>query len=68
MSVAVGAAVLVLGGWHLFMVSRGETSIESHDNEYLEKKAKSEGLVYLNPYDLGKRRNLANFFNVGPGG
>lgn len=24
---------------------RGETSIESHDNDYLERKAKEEGLV-----------------------
>lgn len=29
----------------MYMVSRGETSIESHDNDYLERKAKEEGLV-----------------------
>jgi palmitoyltransferase len=31
--------------WHLYMVSKGETSIESHDNAYLETRARSEGLV-----------------------
>jgi hypothetical protein len=31
--------------WHLHMVSHGETSIESHDNAYLEGKARAEGLV-----------------------
>lgn len=35
----------VLGGWHVYLASRGETSIESHDNHYLEGKAKAEGLV-----------------------
>jgi palmitoyltransferase len=45
LAVACGGAVLVLGSWHLFMVMRGETSIESHDNGFLEKKAKEEGLV-----------------------
>jgi palmitoyltransferase len=82
-----GVAVPVLGGWHVYLASRGETSIESHDNHYLEGKAKAEGLVspligrwykivkgklivqiYLNPYDLGRKRNLQLFFNVGPGG
>ena len=66
------------------MVGRNETSIESHDNAYLETRAKAEGLVsdnlpaklvgtdgsqiYLNPYDFGRRRNLELFFNLGPEG
>ena len=41
----VGIAVPVLGGWHVYLASRGESSIESHDNSYLEGKAKAEGLV-----------------------
>ncbi|BEJ18028.1 hypothetical protein CspHIS471_0703050 [Cutaneotrichosporon sp. HIS471] len=68
LSIAIGFAVPVLGGWHLYMVAKGETSIESHDNEYLARKAKEEGLIYLNPYDQGKRRNLEFFFNIGPEG
>lgn len=50
------------------MVSKNETSIESHDNSYLESKAKSEGLIYINPYDVGRKRNLQLFFNLGPDG
>ncbi|WRT69363.1 uncharacterized protein IL334_006347 [Kwoniella shivajii] len=65
---AIGFAVSVLMTWHLYMVSYGETSIESHDNAYLASKAKKEGLIYLNPYDLGRRRNLQLFFNIGPSG
>ncbi|XAO25425.1 hypothetical protein I312_104248 [Cryptococcus bacillisporus CA1280] len=68
LAVAIGVAVPILTLWHLYMVSNGETSIESHDNAYLASKAKSEGLIYLNPYDLGRRRNLQLFFNLGPGG
>jgi palmitoyltransferase len=58
------------------MVSKGETSIESHDNAYLDNRASAEGLVsvleacadqiYLNPYDLGRRQNIRLFFNIGP--
>ncbi|ORY24666.1 DHHC palmitoyltransferase-domain-containing protein [Naematelia encephala] len=68
LALAIGIAVPVLMSWHLYMVSNGETSIESHDNDYLGRKAKAEGLIYLNPYDLGRRRNLETFFNIGPNG
>ena len=64
----VGIAVPILLFWHLHLISRGETSIEAHDNEYFAKKAKENGMVYVNPYDLGKRRNLELFFNVGQEG
>jgi palmitoyltransferase len=63
-----GIAVPVLMLWHVYMASKNETSIESHDNSYLETKARAEGLIYLNPYDLGRKRNLEMFFNVGPNG
>ena len=63
-----GFAVPVLCSWHLYMITKNETSIESHDNSYLEGRAKADGLIYLNPYDLGRRRNLELFFNLGPEG
>jgi palmitoyltransferase len=68
LAIAIGIAVPVLMSWHVYMVSKGETSIESHDNAYLDAKAKKEGLIYLNPYDMGQRQNLQMFFNVGPEG
>lgn len=43
----IGLAVPILLTWHLYLVARGETSIESHDNEYFAKKAQQEGLVSL---------------------
>lgn len=52
--------------WHLYLISRGETSIEGHDNDYYASVARDRGVVYVNPYDLGRRRNFEMFFNVGP--
>ncbi|KAK1927884.1 DHHC palmitoyltransferase-domain-containing protein [Papiliotrema laurentii] len=66
--IAIGFAVPILCAWHIYMITRNETSIESHDNAYLESRAKADGLIYLNPYDLGRRRNLNFFFNIGPDG
>lgn len=61
-------AVPILLCWHLYLAGRGETSIESHDNDYFNKKAQAAGKVYINPYDLGNRRaNLEAYFNVGKG-
>ncbi|CAD6573713.1 MAG: hypothetical protein TREMPRED_000891 [Tremellales sp. Tagirdzhanova-0007] len=68
LSIAIGIAVPVLASWHVYMVSKGETSIESHDNAYLDTRARAEGLIYLNPYDLGRRKNINYFFHTGPTG
>jgi len=40
-----GVAVPMLLFWHLHLISRGETSIEGHDNDYFAKKAKERGVV-----------------------
>jgi palmitoyltransferase len=48
----LGVAVPVLMSWHLYMVSQGETSIESHDNAFLESKARAEGLVSSSRFDM----------------
>lgn len=67
LSVALGLAVPMLLFWHIYLISRGETSIEGHDNDYFAKKAKERNMVYVNPYDLGSaRKNLEFFFNAGP--
>jgi palmitoyltransferase len=38
----------MLLGWHLYLIVRGETSIEGHDNDYFMKKAKERGMVSAN--------------------
>jgi hypothetical protein len=42
-----GCAVPMLLVWHVYLISRGETSIEGHDNDYFTTKAKERGVVSL---------------------
>jgi len=61
-------AVVLMLSFHIWGIAKGETSVESHDFPMYSKRAKSRGNVFVNSYDLGKRRNLELFFNVGPHG
>lgn len=54
-------------GWHIWSVAKGETSVEGHDFEAYRSVAKARGEVFVNAFDLGYRKNLALFFNIGPG-
>ncbi|KDN52919.1 hypothetical protein K437DRAFT_219769 [Tilletiaria anomala UBC 951] len=60
---AVGLGVMSI--WQLVLVAHGETSVESHDNAHYDALAKRRGQKFINVYDLGPRRNLELFFNVG---
>jgi hypothetical protein len=51
LSAAIGIAVPVLLSWHLYLVARGETSIEAHDNEYFTKRAREQDMVSLGHCD-----------------
>lgn len=42
------------------------TLLTSVSTEYYRQVMKSRGQAFVNPYDLGRRRNLAYFFNVRP--
>ncbi|KAI0342615.1 zf-DHHC-domain-containing protein [Trametopsis cervina] len=58
-------AVTVMGSYHLYGVSRGETSVEAQDHEHYRHIAKRRGEDFVNSYDLGRRKNLQIFFNIG---
>ncbi|KAI0320521.1 zf-DHHC-domain-containing protein [Amylostereum chailletii] len=60
-------AVSVMLGWHLWSIAIGETSVESHDHDVYRSVARGRGESFINSYDLGKRKNLALFFNIGKG-
>jgi len=62
---AIGFALTIMACWHLWLISKGETSVESSDNHYYRKISKGRGLQFYNPFDLGARTNLELFFNVG---
>ncbi|PFH48310.1 hypothetical protein AMATHDRAFT_65799 [Amanita thiersii Skay4041] len=68
LSVVLCFAVTIMLAFHLLGVANGETSVEAQDFAIYRKKAKEEGITFVNSYDLGKRTNLELFFNVGPHG
>ncbi|KAJ7198275.1 DHHC palmitoyltransferase-domain-containing protein, partial [Mycena pura] len=61
-------AVGIMCGFHLWTIAHGETTVESQDHDAYRKIAKSRNETFVNSYDLGKRRNLKLFFNVGENG
>ncbi|KAI9574042.1 DHHC palmitoyltransferase-domain-containing protein [Boletus coccyginus] len=68
LSVVMCIAVLMMLLWHLWAVARGETSVEAQDHAVYRRTAKDRGETFINSYDLGARKNLALFFNIGPNG
>lgn len=50
---AVGLAVLLLGGFHIYLVCTAQTTVEFHANWMARKRAKSMGQKWKNPYSLG---------------
>lgn len=58
--VALGSLTL----WHARLIGRGETSIEANINKAETKRLALRNKVYVNPYDLGRRRNWRRFLGV----
>jgi len=50
---AVGVAVLMLGGFHIYLTLTAQTTIEFHGNWHNKRKAKSVGQKWQNPYSKG---------------
>lgn len=61
---ALGLAVSAMCGWHLYLVSQGQTSVENHDASTYRKVAASRGETFVNAYNLGVRDNFRLFFNI----
>ncbi|KIJ60372.1 glycosyltransferase family 2 protein [Hydnomerulius pinastri MD-312] len=68
LSVVLCIAVAIMLLWHLWGITRGETSVEAQDHGVYRKVAEGRGDTFVNSYDLGKRKNLQMFFNIGPNG
>lgn len=59
---AVGIAVLMLGGFHFYLTLTAQTTVEFHGNFANRKRAKQLGQKWQNPYSAGNFR--ANFEQV----
>ncbi|CAN7999497.1 unnamed protein product [Ixodes pacificus] len=57
---ALGALTM----WHARLITNGETSIEAHINKKERIRLGKEGIVYVNPYDFGPRRNWRRFLGL----
>jgi len=53
---AVGIAVLLLGGFHIYLTVTAQTTIEFHGNIVARKKARAAGQKWKNPYSRGSWR------------
>uniref|UniRef100_A0A7S1BUC8 Palmitoyltransferase n=1 Tax=Corethron hystrix TaxID=216773 RepID=A0A7S1BUC8_9STRA len=64
MSLAIGLAVLFLLIFHIYLTLTGQTTIEFHANLLKKKKAQYKGQTFINPYDLGSRRNFQQVYGT----
>ena len=62
---SVALALFFLGGFHVFLILRGETTIEFYQNRTKAAHLRRRGVVFVNPYDLGRAKNWEQVF--GPG-
>eukprot|EP00937_MAST-01D_sp_MAST-1D-sp2_P004624 g4624.t1 len=67
LAASAGLAVLCLLAFHVFLILRGETTIEYYQNRNKAKYLRRRGQVFINPYDLGRARNWEQVFGLGTG-
>ncbi|XP_064086800.1 palmitoyltransferase ZDHHC16-like [Macrobrachium nipponense] len=53
-----------LASWHSRLISRGETSIESHINKKEMERLAKINQIYQNPYDFGAKENWRIFLGM----
>mmetsp|Transcript_11287 Transcript_11287/g.23102 ORF Transcript_11287/g.23102 Transcript_11287/m.23102 type:complete len:542 (-) Transcript_11287:480-2105(-) len=63
---AVGLAIMILGGFHVYLVLTAQTTIEFHGNWSKHRKAKKANKKYRNPYDEGWRKNWKRVYGDRP--
>ncbi|CAO1632148.1 unnamed protein product [Sympodiomycopsis kandeliae] len=64
LALIMGICLIIMGGNHLLLVSVAETSVENSDADHYKHLAKRKGRHFRNVYDLGRRQNLALFWNI----
>jgi palmitoyltransferase len=66
MSFLLAASILValcfLGGMHVYLLLTNQTTIEFQMNLSKRREARSTGVYWRNPYDMGRRRNFQQVF------
>jgi len=62
---SVGIAIFCLLSFHCYLLFTAQTTIEFHGNWANRKRAKRRGRTWVNPYDMGYRRNWEQVFGSG---
>lgn len=68
LAVAVACSLMFLGGWQVFLVISGQTSVEYYIHKDYANTAHAMGRTYRNPHDLGTKKNFQQFFGVNGSG
>lgn len=64
LTTAVTVALGMLNCYQIWLISRGETSIEVHVNSSERQKAAKRGMGYNNPYHYGGKNNFRMLFGL----
>lgn len=51
--------------FHGYLILSNQTTLEFYDNKREEMRSKIRGIVYINQYDKGRKRNFEEVFGVG---
>lgn len=60
----VTIALSILGGWHLYLISVSETTIEFYTNKRDAREMRKEGKTFSNPYHYGCLNNWIVFLGL----
>ena len=60
----VWIGLTILGGWHLYLISKAETSIEWNDNRIISMEYSRRGRTFVNPYNYGVKKNWKLFLGL----
>ena len=60
----VWIGLTILGGWHLYLISKAETSIEWNDNRIISMELSRRGKKFVNPHSYGFKNNWKLFLGL----
>jgi len=63
LSCAICVALSILMGWHIYLVTSGQTTIQFYSNQAQRREEKSKGGAWVNKFNLGASFNWQEVFD-----